>query len=743
MSAASLAPRKAPARDYDRDDRATIAVFATVVACTIAALYYAGRWAFDNPPRPILATLGLSLFITTTPFVAVSLAARGHYNEPPPWWRSQTSLTLAAIVVSALAGMLVPAIEVNLVVIVAGIGYASAGAAVVTWIRQGGQRANFLFVVGSAAFAIWACGVAWSTRYKTPVFWETLEYRADVHHDPLYYVSMANNMRSYGVASTGLDGVPYTPYHYGSAWLNSQWAYLAETDVLSFYSLGPSVIAIPLFFSAVLLLAVEARKDRRNTVGESERPLKTDYAAWFFFLAATIGIIPSGGLDAMGIWNRHAMISESYVIGVPVFLLVIATTIACWRQKREPPKAGDLVFLLLFAPAMLVATGFLKVSLMLLLLFGGLGLVVLGKLYRDRWVAASAVVCIGASALTYRLVSVAAQNQGIVPFAYIRFSGVNTAWWPYFVLVHQFWSWVYIYLRLREEKLSDVGAIRRATADGRIPDVVVVAIVAIAGFLPGELIDVHGGSAVYFSDVQRWLALPLLMASAWRWLAQRRESQVAAISSGWSIGRLRISHLWLAAIAVPISLTMLLNWGRAPVTALRANITLRRALYAEAGVAGPVGVRSLADSRLLATGLHHSPDYALVSALRELDKTPESLKRRTLLFIPQSYTGFWRIWTEPERCSFVPMIGPATSGLALLDGMPPVDCDLTDQYGMTHYRRRTVAQLPADAAPVALCAKAKAKGFSRVVELDGSGPPGVTVKAIECPVPIGSPRPST
>jgi hypothetical protein len=309
--------------DYERDDRATVAVFGTIAATVIAALYYAGRIGFDNPPQPILATLGISLFVSVTPFIVWRLLPRPHYDEAEAWWRCQPFLTIVAVAVTALAGMAVPFTGWNGVWTIAALGYLSGLAAIVLWILRGRIFRALLFLCGAAVFATWACGVAWSTRYKNPVFWETVEYRADVHHDPLYYVSMANSMRSYGVPSTALDGVPYTPYHYGSAWLNSQWAYLANKDVLEFYSLGPSVVAIPLFFCAVLLLAVEIRKGPT----QKRRLLRDDYIAWLIFLAATIGMIPTTGLDAMGVWNRHAMISESYVVGVPVFLLVIATTI--------------------------------------------------------------------------------------------------------------------------------------------------------------------------------------------------------------------------------------------------------------------------------------------------------------------------------------------------------------------------------------------------------------------------------
>jgi hypothetical protein len=81
----------------------------------------------------------------------------------------------------------------------------------------------------------------------------------------------------------------------------------------------------------------------------------------------------------------------------------------------------------------------------------------------------------------------------------------------------------------------------------------------------------------------------------------------------------------------------------------------------------------------------------------------------------------------------VPLITPAKSGLALLNGMFLTDCNLTIQFGMTNYRRRTEPQLSADLMPVTLCSRANAKGFSRVVVLDGSPGLPITVNAIECP----------
>src|ERR1019366_6215131 len=124
--------------------------------------------------------------------------------------------------------------------------------------------------------------------------------------------------------------------------------------------------------------------------------------------------------------------------------------------------------------------------------------------------------------------------------------------------------------------------------------------------------------------------------------------------------------------------------------------------------------------------------YAMISALRSLDTQPRDIKGRSLLFVPQSDSAFWTIFSEPERCSFAPFVGPATSGMALLDGMPPASCDLTDQYGMPVYTRRTKPQTPADVTPQALCMKAEAKGFKRVIVLQRAADGTYTTPALNC-----------
>ncbi len=706
-------------------DRLTAAVFGSVAACSLGLMYWISRFGFANPAKPVIATAGLALFVICVPTLVAAYSDGSELRTGGRWWRMMPFLSIAALLLTAVAGTLVYPLGINAGLPIAAVGVAASLVVFGRWARSARFKSAALVLGLAVIFAGWIGGIAWGTRYKTPLFWEQISDRGNVHHDPLYYVSMANSMRAYGVASTALDGVPYTPYHYGSAWLNSQWADLAGVDVLAFYSLGPTVFVAPVFFFALLLLAGETRSAwrlKRPNVA-TELPLERDWLPWLVLVAAAIGVIPSSAFDALAIWNRHVLISESYLTGLAVFLLCCALSIDWWICRDKHRSRSDAAFLFLFVPALLVCLGFLKVSLMLLSLAALIWIVARSGLFRHRLFLLSSAVALFVSAVTFRLVSVHAQNQGFAPLSFMRQSA-NPSWWPYFLLGHFFWSWAYIALRVHEEKAPTLSELWTAVRAGRLLDAEMVAVIAVCGLLPGELISIHGGSAVYFSDVQRWLAAPLTMAIAARSIARTYRA------SGRFLSSVRMSTVVVACLAIPIILTIFLNVSRAVRNAALINIGLRSTLASYSGL--PTGTGIVGDSRVLETGLRRAPDYAMISALRALDGEPRATKRRTLLFIPQSDSAFWNVYREPDRCSFASFVGPATSGHALLDGMPPASCDLTDQYGMPAYRRRTQPQTAADVTPLALCAKAKQKGFARVIILQRGEEGSYTTPAFDC-----------
>ncbi|HZI99524.1 MAG TPA: hypothetical protein VFD22_02595 [Gemmatimonadaceae bacterium] len=668
----------------DVENRETSVVAASIAAAVLAAIYWISRIGFANPVRPVVEALGLSLFLIAAPL----WLARGIKRRE--WWTSQSVIAIECIAVTVLAGVIANRTGFSTSILFAAIGIILAAWTFLRWLRAGSVKSSLIFMLGAVVFSIWCAGVIWGSRYKMPLFWETLSLKANIHHDTFYYGSMANMLQTYGTPSTGLDGIPPVHYHFGSPVIFAKWADLLGLDVLSFYSLGYPIVVLPLFFSGILTFAVELR----GAFGARDNPLRNDWRVWLVFLAATVGFIPTSALDALAVWNSNAFISESYLIAVPVFMFVLGAAVAA----REKMPAS---FLFGFVPFMLAMLGFLKISLMLL----GFGLLwYLALRLRDRRVIGAAIVSTLTVANAYLIVQVPAQNGGISPLHFMRYDALE-GWQQFFPLIHLLWTWVYVWLRAREEKIRDWRAFTSALGSYRIIDVEVVLVIAVLGFIPGEVVSIHGGSAVYFSDVQRWLALAFIIGRMPFWVKPVSER----ISKGKGFSAVRLSTIAGVFIAAPFVATLFINLAQWPARVLRANLATRRELAAG-----------------------HASYLPIVTALRDIARLPEAQRKQSLLFIPQSSTQYWSMFTADGRCAFTPMIAPAIASVAMLDGMPASDCPVTDQYNMPVYAWRTRPQSASDTTDQALCKRARTKGFHNVIVLDAPGRELPRRRRIDC-----------
>jgi hypothetical protein len=670
------------------DSRDTAAVASCVLAVVFVVVYLVSRRGFDTPLLPVVNALGVSLFLVAGPLVFARLTR----DDNGAWWKSQSALALMCIVAVTLSGMLARATGLPVSLVFVALGFMVALFTFARWLVRGPLGSSLLLIFGMTIFALWCAGVMWGSRYKMPLFWEALSFNANIHHDTFYYASMANMLDTYGIPSTGLDGVPLIRYHFGSTWLYAQWSHLIGTDVLTFYSLAYPVIVLPLFFSALFLFS--------SRLGAS---LRTSRAAWIALLAATVGFLPSRALYDVGVWNANAFISESYLIGMAVLFLLFGSALAYWRSGGvRSGGVSSYVFLLLFAPAGILVLGMLKISLMILVFALAIYLCLRLGLFRSAVVLASSILCLIALLFTFALVNLPAQNLGIVPLDFLRHNN-EQGWQQFFPLVHLLWTWVYLAGRVWEEGARDWRALSIAVREGRLIDAEALAVIAFVGFLPGEILRIYGGSAIYFSDVQRWVALSLIMARIGMWTARRKP---APAQQG-----VRLSLVLAVFVLAPFVVSLFVNVAQISGRLVRSNLALRRDL---------------------SQGSAYKP---IVTALRDIARLPRAERRRSLLFIPQTNAQYWSMFTADGRCTFTPLIAPGIASVAMLDGMPPYGCTLTDQYNMTSYTPRRSPQVPGDVSDQALCARARAKGFSEVIVLEAKGTNAPDRRRIDCYLP--------
>ena len=232
----------------------SVAVASSVVSIGLGVIYWAARTGFPTPLAPILASIGVALLL-----INVAVIVR---SDSGSWARSYAFSWLMSLAAIATLGRLLVDSGNTPVIPIAIAGGVAFLIVFVKWLRETSLKFAILLLAGSAYFATWAAGVVWGRIYKSPLFLEMMIGTGIVHHDGVTLAALGNMLRTYHVATMGLDGIPYMAYHWGTPWLFAQLSNLTGQTVLQFYQLGYAITFIPLFFGSVIAFGVQmGRRD--------------------------------------------------------------------------------------------------------------------------------------------------------------------------------------------------------------------------------------------------------------------------------------------------------------------------------------------------------------------------------------------------------------------------------------------------------------------------------------------------
>jgi hypothetical protein len=358
-----LSPRYPPA-----NDQAAVAFVCSAVSCLLALLYCLLRTGTkDVGFSTAFHAAGISLFLLHLPLLRGWIFARQDRQPVWIWYRSEALLALGGLVVLVCAGWAEMMVRFPFGRLFAWSGILMFLANVLVWGRARLVSAGALLLL-AALLAVWVAGTVWGTSYHHPLVVEGLTQK-QISGDTTFHAAIANMLKTHGIPSSGLDGLPYLPYHYGSHFIVVHLATLLRQPVLDCYQLVYPVLFVPFFLFALLHCALVLRH-----LGNSESPvpeLHTDAWFWGVFFAAFVGILP-GAIDKQaGVNTSNPFLSVSYNVALSLALLSLALLIGvCLNIRGRPDRLtwGEAGFFLFVVPLLLVVTGICKISLTFLLL---------------------------------------------------------------------------------------------------------------------------------------------------------------------------------------------------------------------------------------------------------------------------------------------------------------------------------------------------------------------------------------
>ena len=226
------------------------------MAPVIAAIGCLGRQGFpDNSLLQWAKFVGLSWFL-----IHFSYAARKLFRTPGDplvavWWQGHPTLTLAGLAVLVACGVEQTGVARVAVMVFAMLGAAASCCALVEF--AGGLRSSrtVWLALFAPLMALYAAGSIWGVGFENPLFVENL-CNGYAHIDTLFHATLANMLRTYGVCSTGLDGLPHVLYHFGSHWAFARVSNLLDLPVIDFYNFAYPVIFAPFTVFSLLTFAV-------------------------------------------------------------------------------------------------------------------------------------------------------------------------------------------------------------------------------------------------------------------------------------------------------------------------------------------------------------------------------------------------------------------------------------------------------------------------------------------------------
>jgi len=475
--------------------------------------------------------------------------------------------------------------------------------------------------------------------YPTPLLFEEILRGNLGHIDTLFHVSISNMIAHYGIASTGLQGTPYLPYHTAVHVLFALTANALNTHVIDVFFVGLTLLVLPLAFGSLLRVSA-----RFQEIVSEVRTYHLLVAACLLVLC-TIGAFSTIWQNTIALWESE-LVSASAALGLVMFFLLIEAGLFLYWRTRSHTNWVAVAGWAVCAMILVAVAGFAKISVGLLSIGTIIFLVIRYRELQRPTVIASAVGGLLGFFIVWQ--GVASDYNGF-PRSWFDFYRVYVKTDGMFSFIGYHFLWTICSLGalwIIAHRQPEYGTKFR---DGLAE---LLVLLTFASLVPGFIWHIGGGSAAYFIYVAVYFGLLVFVAMF-----------------PLAIGSLIDSLNWRAAL--PVSFSVLIFIGGVFFIAAAEKASLESEILRQR--------RKSQHSKLIGAPTTNP----LISAMIDLRKISKGLDRTLLADIPLNRLDYWK----SAPCNVIPFVLPAVSGVAWLDGRPTAKCNAAN-YGYRGYLAR-------------------------------------------------------
>ncbi len=593
--------------------------------------------------------------------------------------------------------------------------------------RLGVLRTTLLLLLG-LALGVYAESMYWRSGGEHLILYPEAILGGLVHADVAQQAAIVRMIDTYGVASTGLDGLVPMKYHTGALWVAQSLRQLCGMGALDFIAFGYGLLLVPLYVAGVFACAATIRNVVQNEVAQAEKENSLPLSFWAAGALGIVGLFPF--MNDVNHWNFNETIigSDSFLFASDLSLWLIAIAVNFYvsfaGRTRDPARAAAMAFTPLekltfigALPIVLGLVGFVKISQIYILVS-----LVLYLCWRVKWLHTWPVLVGVALSLLVMVVQlhseVGAQSARFAPF---RFDRLHPEWVPYFFIFYFLSAWLFLFLWAYVRNVRNLAEMSQAVRSGESLPVELVFVAVIAGLVPYLLLDFYSPAWKYFTEFHAVLAAVFIAAFVPR-------IEMSSLATKLRNGQMSLTEAFGLILAITVC-------GHLFMTTEGSMYRMVKSIgEARAAIAG----KSVEEwrSQLRQIGRSPSPwDPAVVArknilqCLEGLGREPRELRRSEALYIPKTDRLYWDMRQVGQGAT--PFIAPAESGMAMVDGLPEFE-DIgwaATGWGYPQYHLPSRPEPPADQLQDAL-GKARRGGFRVLWVLKGWSASGCDLEKI-------------